>query len=115
MVCKLTNEGVSLKYAAAASSHASAQAHHSSSHLQVPQFNAFMFLENKTQIGKVDEIFGSIKDVVRNSCHLNRARAMRRRAHKAACRSSSPSSHRTASWPRPTAQGTSSTLTQVAC
>ena len=32
---------------------------------QVPQFNAFMFLENKTQIGKVDEIFGSIKDVVR--------------------------------------------------
>ena len=32
--------------------------------LQVPQFNAFMFLENKTQIGKIDEIFGSIKDVV---------------------------------------------------
>ncbi|KAK9802562.1 hypothetical protein WJX73_003277 [Symbiochloris irregularis] len=38
IVCKLTNEGV-------------------------PQFNAFMFLENKTQIGKVDEIFGSFKDV----------------------------------------------------
>ena len=32
--------------------------------MQVPQFNAFMFLENKTQIGKIDEIFGSIKDVV---------------------------------------------------
>lgn len=38
--------------------------------LQVPQFNAFMFLENKTQIGKIDEIFGSIKDVVSHDLTL---------------------------------------------
>lgn len=35
--------------------------------VQVPQFNAFMFLENKSQIGKVDEIFGTIKDGVSTS------------------------------------------------
>ena len=28
----------------------------------VPYFNAPIYLENKQQIGKVDEIFGSIKD-----------------------------------------------------
>ena len=28
---------------------------------KVPQFNAPIFLENKEQIGKVDEIFGPIK------------------------------------------------------
>lgn len=32
---------------------------------QVPYFNAPIFLENKTQIGKVDEIFGQINNVVR--------------------------------------------------
>lgn len=32
---------------------------------KVPYFNAFVFLENKTQIGKVDEIFGPTTEVVR--------------------------------------------------
>lgn len=32
---------------------------------QVPFFNAPIFLENKQQIGKVDEIFGPIRDYVR--------------------------------------------------
>ena len=31
---------------------------------QVPFFNAPIFLENKQQIGKVDEIFGPIRDYV---------------------------------------------------
>lgn len=31
---------------------------------QIPYFNAPIFLENKTQIGKVDEILGSINSVV---------------------------------------------------
>jgi hypothetical protein len=31
---------------------------------QVPFFNAPIFLENKTQVGKVDEIFGQIKEYV---------------------------------------------------
>jgi H/ACA ribonucleoprotein complex subunit 1 len=30
----------------------------------VPFFNAPIFLENKKQIGKVDEIFGPVKDYV---------------------------------------------------
>jgi H/ACA ribonucleoprotein complex subunit 1 len=34
----------------------------------VPFFNAPIFLENKQQVGKVDEIFGPIRDYVR---HLN--------------------------------------------
>lgn len=33
--------------------------------LQIPYFNAPIFLENKTQIGKVDEILGQINSVVR--------------------------------------------------
>lgn len=32
--------------------------------LQIPYFNAGIFLENKTQIGKVEEIFGSINNSV---------------------------------------------------
>lgn len=32
--------------------------------LQVPYFNAPMYLQNKTQIGKVEEIFGCISDGV---------------------------------------------------
>lgn len=32
---------------------------------QIPYFNAPIFLENKTQIGKVDEILGQINTVVR--------------------------------------------------
>jgi rRNA processing protein Gar1 len=31
---------------------------------EVPFFNAPIYTENKQQIGKVDEIFGSIKDYV---------------------------------------------------
>jgi H/ACA ribonucleoprotein complex subunit 1 len=31
---------------------------------KIPYFNAPIFLENKEQIGKVDDIFGSINDVV---------------------------------------------------
>jgi len=31
----------------------------------VPYFNAGIFLENKQQIGKVDEIFGPMKQYVR--------------------------------------------------
>ena len=31
---------------------------------KIPYFNAPIFLENKTQIGKVDEIFGPIQDFV---------------------------------------------------
>jgi H/ACA ribonucleoprotein complex subunit 1 len=34
---------------------------------QIPYFNAFIFLENKTQVGKVDEVFGPMNEVV---CHL---------------------------------------------
>lgn len=33
--------------------------------MQIPYFNAPIFLENKSQIGKVDEIFGKIQGVVR--------------------------------------------------
>jgi H/ACA ribonucleoprotein complex subunit 1 len=39
MVCKSTNE-------------------------KIPYFNAPIYLQNKTQIGKVDEILGAINDVV---------------------------------------------------
>ena len=31
---------------------------------KIPYFNAFIYLENKTQIGKVDEILGPINEVV---------------------------------------------------
>ncbi|KAL0176050.1 hypothetical protein M9458_028380, partial [Cirrhinus mrigala] len=31
---------------------------------QVPYFNAPVYLENKEQIGKVDEIFGQLRDFV---------------------------------------------------
>jgi rRNA processing protein Gar1 len=34
---------------------------------QIPYFNAPIFLENKTQIGKVEEILGSINNVVSGS------------------------------------------------
>ncbi len=42
LICRLTNENV-------------------------PYFNAMIFLENKTKVGKLDEIFGAITDVVRPS------------------------------------------------
>jgi rRNA processing protein Gar1 len=32
--------------------------------MQIPYFNAPIFLENKTQIGKVEEILGAINNVV---------------------------------------------------
>lgn len=38
-------------------------------HRNVPYFNAFIYLENKTQIGKVEDIFGSITDAVREARH----------------------------------------------
>jgi hypothetical protein len=44
LICRLTNENV-------------------------PYFNAMIFLENKTKVGKLDEIFGAITDVVRKT-HL---------------------------------------------
>jgi len=31
---------------------------------RVPQFNAFMYLHDKTQIGKIDEIFGALNDMM---------------------------------------------------
>lgn len=34
--------------------------------LQVPYFNAPMFLQNKAQIGRIEEIFGGITNTV---CH----------------------------------------------
>ena len=37
---------------------------------KVPYFNAPVFLENKSQIGKVDEIFGPMNDFV--SSHIHR-------------------------------------------
>lgn len=33
--------------------------------VQIPYFNAPIFLENKTQIGKVEEVFGKLHGVVR--------------------------------------------------
>jgi H/ACA ribonucleoprotein complex subunit 1 len=35
-----------------------------STNVKVPFFNAPIFLENKSQIGKVDEIFGPINEFV---------------------------------------------------
>jgi H/ACA ribonucleoprotein complex subunit 1 len=32
---------------------------------KVPYFNAFVYLENKTPIGKVDEILGPVTEMVR--------------------------------------------------
>ena len=32
--------------------------------LQVPYFNAPIYLDNKSSVGKVDEIFGKVKDAV---------------------------------------------------
>lgn len=34
---------------------------------KIPYFNAPIFLENKSQIGKVDEILGPVNEVVRRS------------------------------------------------
>lgn len=31
---------------------------------KVPQFNAFVYLENITQIGKTDEVFGALQNVM---------------------------------------------------
>ena len=39
---------------------------HAATALQVPYFNAPMFLQNKTQIGRIEEIFGGITNTV---CH----------------------------------------------
>lgn len=37
---------------------------------KVPYFNAPVYLENKEQIGKVDEIFGNLRDFVSFSSNL---------------------------------------------
>ena len=34
-------------------------------HRNVPYFNAFIYLENKQQVGKVEDIFGPITEAVR--------------------------------------------------
>lgn len=31
---------------------------------RVPQFNAFMYLENITQVGKIDEVFGPVNNIM---------------------------------------------------
>jgi H/ACA ribonucleoprotein complex subunit 1 len=36
-------------------------------HEKIPYFNAPIYLENKTQVGKVEEIFGPINEAVSNS------------------------------------------------
>lgn len=42
---------------------------------QVPFFNAPIYLENKQQVGKVDEIFGPVKDyVILIFCFLNKCK-----------------------------------------
>ena len=40
--------------------------------LQVPYFNAPIYLENKTQVGKVEEILGVINNVVGTLAHCSR-------------------------------------------
>lgn len=37
-------------------------------HMQVPYFNAPIFLQNKTQIGRIEEIFGGITNTVSVTC-----------------------------------------------
>ena len=38
---------------------------------KIPYFNAPVYLENKQQIGKIDEIFGSIKDSISFIAYLS--------------------------------------------
>lgn len=47
-------------------------------HLQIPYFNAPIFLENKTQVGKVDEILGQINSVVSSAAALSVLPVLRR-------------------------------------
>ena len=47
---------------------------------QIPYFNAPIFLENKTQVGKIEEIFGPINKAVRNPISMYPSRK------KQACR-----------------------------
>ena len=35
-----------------------------SSHKKIPKFNSFVYFENKQEIGKIDEIFGPVGEVV---------------------------------------------------
>jgi rRNA processing protein Gar1 len=44
---------------------------------QIPYFNAPIYLENKTQIGKVEEILGSVNNVVRAMCSASAKHAGR--------------------------------------
>ena len=49
---------------------------------KVPYFNAPIFLENKSQIGKVDDIFGSITDRVRYSSFIRSSFISRKDARR---------------------------------
>jgi len=44
--------------------------------LQVPYFNAPIYLENISQIGKVDEILGAITNVVSEQCDCRASSAI---------------------------------------
>ncbi len=55
---------------------------------QIPYFNAPIFLENKTQVGKVEEILGPINNVVRGE-----RRGKARARHRAAGRPRRPWRH----------------------
>lgn len=66
-VCKLTNEKVRLTILDVSHTHELPSVQDRSLYfivLQVPYFNAPMYLQNKTQVGKVEEIFGCISDGV---------------------------------------------------
>ena len=81
-----------------------------STHEKVPYFNAYIFLENKTQIGKVEEVFGPTTQVVRvPACWCA---CIRTSPHPAPtpCRRCSPSSAPTASSRPPSRRVTRCTL-----
>jgi H/ACA ribonucleoprotein complex subunit 1 len=42
-----------------------------STHAKIPYFNAPIYLENKTQIGKIDDIFGPMTDFVSTRCFIS--------------------------------------------
>jgi len=56
-----------------------------STNQKIPKFNTPIYLENKTQIGKVDEVFGPINSVVRAAAcaPILRAATRRPRARRA--------------------------------
>ena len=42
-------------------------------HRNIPYFNAFIYTENKQEVGKVEDIFGAITDAVRRRLTLSPA------------------------------------------